>query len=95
MLVTAYKWLVCYLLEESASKMREEMAKVNNSFTARNNSQAYYCRTLSLAYIEVSFLSVCCPLCEALCSLIFGSSVWFCVAFTARHAPEIYQLHRE
>ncbi|XP_041350325.1 peroxisomal acyl-coenzyme A oxidase 3-like [Gigantopelta aegis] len=50
--VDAYKWLVCYLLVESASRLQEQLAAGKDSFTARNDSQAYYSRSLSLAYIE-------------------------------------------
>ncbi|CAL1534858.1 unnamed protein product [Lymnaea stagnalis] len=50
----AYKWLVCYLLVESNRRLSEHIGK--DAFTARNDSQAYYCRSLSLAFIEHSVL---------------------------------------
>ncbi|CAG5128415.1 unnamed protein product, partial [Candidula unifasciata] len=48
----AYKWLVCYLLVESNRRLTEQTQAGKDSFTARNDSQAYYCRSLALAYIE-------------------------------------------
>ncbi|BFZ05394.1 hypothetical protein BsWGS_08433 [Bradybaena similaris] len=48
----AYKWLVCYLLVESNRRLSEQTQAGKDSFTARNDSQAYYCRSLALAYIE-------------------------------------------
>uniref|UniRef100_A0A0B6ZWH1 Acyl-coenzyme A oxidase n=1 Tax=Arion vulgaris TaxID=1028688 RepID=A0A0B6ZWH1_9EUPU len=52
----AYKWLVCYLLVESNQRLVEQMRSGKDAFTARNDSQAYYCRTLALAYIEHAVL---------------------------------------
>ncbi|KAJ7387267.1 acyl-Coenzyme A oxidase [Desmophyllum pertusum] len=51
-LVGAYQWLVCYLLKQSATKLRQELANGKDSFTAKNDSQVFYCRSLALAYIE-------------------------------------------
>ncbi|KAM4808177.1 peroxisomal acyl-coenzyme A oxidase 3 [Rhinophrynus dorsalis] len=48
----AYKWLVCYLLRASYYRLQQEKQKASNDFDARNNSQVYYCRSLSLAFIE-------------------------------------------
>ncbi|CAH1801769.1 unnamed protein product [Owenia fusiformis] len=54
--LAAYKWLVTYLLEESAIKLKSELSSGKDSFSARNDSQAYYCRTLSFAFIEHTVL---------------------------------------
>ena len=51
--LSAYQWLVCYLLEESSAKLQQQLREGKDSFAARNDSQVYYCRSLSLAFIEV------------------------------------------
>lgn len=51
--LAAYKWLVCRLLVDSAERLRAQLASGADSFTARNNSQVYYARSLAIAYIEV------------------------------------------
>ncbi|PVD31700.1 hypothetical protein C0Q70_07118 [Pomacea canaliculata] len=48
----AYKWLVCRLLMDSEKKLQEQLASGKDGFTARNDSQAYFCNTLALVYIE-------------------------------------------
>lgn len=55
-LVGAFQWLVCYLLKQSAAKLRQELSNGKDSFTARNDSQVFYCRSLALAYIECTVL---------------------------------------
>ncbi|XP_065830599.1 peroxisomal acyl-coenzyme A oxidase 3-like [Oscarella lobularis] len=59
----AFQWLVCYLLKESRLRIQEELANGVNLFWAKGNSQPYYCRSLSLAYIRClslqRFINLC------------------------------------
>uniref|UniRef100_A0A672ID40 Acyl-coenzyme A oxidase n=1 Tax=Salarias fasciatus TaxID=181472 RepID=A0A672ID40_SALFA len=48
----AYQWLVCFLLEESQKRLEQQRAAGSGEFDARNKSQVFYCRSLSIAYIE-------------------------------------------
>ena len=54
MILNSYKWLVARLLVDSAARVGDQLNSGKDGFTARNDSQAYFCRSLSLAYIEVS-----------------------------------------
>lgn len=38
---------------DSEKKLQEQLASGKDGFTARNDSQAYFCNTLALVYIEV------------------------------------------
>ncbi|XP_032080521.1 peroxisomal acyl-coenzyme A oxidase 3 isoform X2 [Thamnophis elegans] len=54
--LSAYKWLVCYLLQESIQKLRRQEEGGCTDFEAKNNSQVYYCRSLAIAFIEHTVL---------------------------------------
>jgi acyl-CoA oxidase len=47
-----YQWLMCYLLEKTELVLQSLSHSGKDSFTARNESQVFHARTLSLAYIE-------------------------------------------
>lgn len=51
--MNAYKWLVCYLLKQSYEKVQKLSQQGVDAFTAKNESQVFYLRTLSIVYIEV------------------------------------------
>ena len=48
----ALQWLVVYLLKRSAEKLKQEKCVRSDEFTAKNNSQVYFCRSLAIAYME-------------------------------------------
>jgi len=47
-----YQWLMCYLLEKTEFLLKSLIQSGKDNFTARNESQVFHARTLSLAYIE-------------------------------------------
>ncbi|CAL4158142.1 unnamed protein product, partial [Meganyctiphanes norvegica] len=49
--LSAYRWLVCWLCERTTIELKTLAAANVDLFTARNNSQVYLARTLSLAYV--------------------------------------------
>jgi len=55
-ILDAYKFLVCYLMKESVNKLKRLSDSGQDPFKAKCQSQVYYCRTLSLAYIEHTVL---------------------------------------
>lgn len=55
-ILDAYKFLVCYLMKESVNKLKRLLDSGQDPFKAKCQSQVYYCRTLSLAYIEHTVL---------------------------------------
>lgn len=56
-LLKAYKWLVCWLLQSSAQKFHGNVQSGKDSFAARNDSQVYAARTLSISFFEHYSLS--------------------------------------
>uniref|UniRef100_A0A0K8V1S1 Acyl-coenzyme A oxidase n=1 Tax=Bactrocera latifrons TaxID=174628 RepID=A0A0K8V1S1_BACLA len=52
-----YEWMLCYLLEKTANHMAQDIKSGAHRFDARNNSQVYGARDLSLAYAEYFALS--------------------------------------
>ncbi|XP_049960175.1 peroxisomal acyl-coenzyme A oxidase 3-like isoform X1 [Schistocerca serialis cubense] len=56
-LLSAYEWLICWLLVSTEEKLEKLQKTGADPFTAKNNSQVFYARTLSLAYAEHVILS--------------------------------------
>lgn len=52
----AYEWIICHLLESTCKKLKDLASNGVDSFTAKNDSQAYYYRPLSIAYAEAATL---------------------------------------
>ncbi|RWS04177.1 Peroxisomal acyl-coenzyme A oxidase 3-like protein [Dinothrombium tinctorium] len=51
-ILDSYKFLVCYLMRETAIKLKNELESGKDLFTAKCDSQIYFARSLSLAFIE-------------------------------------------
>lgn len=58
-LLLAFKWLVCYYLKKTYQHVNNLKSSGMSDFYAKNNSQAFLARTLSLVYGEVSKICVC------------------------------------
>jgi acyl-CoA oxidase len=63
--LNGFRWLFCYLLKVSDAKIKESLQSGKDLFSARNDSQAYYCRSLSLAYIQCVALQNWYDVCSA------------------------------
>lgn len=49
----AYQWLVCWLAEKTVQTNSQHLRMGKDPFTARNDSQIYNAKALSIAYFEV------------------------------------------
>lgn len=49
-----FQWLVCFLLKSSYDKC-EKLMKYDklDQFSAKNESQVYFCKNLAIAYVQV------------------------------------------
>ncbi|XP_067621939.1 peroxisomal acyl-coenzyme A oxidase 3 isoform X2 [Eurosta solidaginis] len=47
-----YEWMLCYLLDRTSERMAEDIKLGAHRFDARNNSQVYGARDVSIAYAE-------------------------------------------
>jgi acyl-CoA oxidase len=63
-LLDAYEWLVCHLLVSTSAKLEHLQSSGQDPFTAKNNSQAFHYRPLSIAYIEATVLRRFITLCS-------------------------------
>ena len=48
-----FDWLLCYVLKNSHSKLDQSLKEGKDAFTARNENQVFYSKTLSIVFIEV------------------------------------------
>lgn len=63
-IMKAYKWLICYLLKTSSEKLQHLTQQGVDAFTAKNNTQIFFLRTLSIVYIEHYFMQKMCDFIE-------------------------------
>uniref|UniRef100_A0A1B6L293 Acyl-coenzyme A oxidase n=1 Tax=Graphocephala atropunctata TaxID=36148 RepID=A0A1B6L293_9HEMI len=67
-ILQAYQWLICWLAEKTSETFESHIKHGKDSFTARNQSQVFNARTLSIAYIEhyviQCFWDLCCQATE-------------------------------
>ncbi|XP_046685744.1 peroxisomal acyl-coenzyme A oxidase 3-like isoform X1 [Homalodisca vitripennis] len=63
-ILQAYQWLVCWLVQKTSETYNAHVKLGKDSFTARNHSQVFNARTLSIVYIEhyiiQCFWDLCC-----------------------------------
>jgi hypothetical protein len=48
-----FDWLLCYLLKSSHQKLFQNLKDGKDLFTARNENQIFYSKTLALVFMEV------------------------------------------
>lgn len=49
-----FDWLLCYMLKISHQKLENSLKAGKDLFTARNDNQIFYSKTLAIIFIEVS-----------------------------------------
>lgn len=53
-----YQWLTCYLLKQSHEKLERNLKMGMDAFTAKNETQVYYSKSLAIAYIKVASITI-------------------------------------
>ena len=56
--MAAYDWLVCYLLQSTEEKIRHLKSKGYDDFSAKNESQVFYSKSLSISFLEVTYTAL-------------------------------------
>lgn len=51
-----FDWLLCYMLKSSHDKLTQSLKSGKDSFTARNDNQVFFSKTLAIVFIEVILL---------------------------------------
>ncbi|XP_033230396.1 peroxisomal acyl-coenzyme A oxidase 3-like isoform X2 [Belonocnema kinseyi] len=59
-LLIAFKWLTCYYLKKTYERVHRLKQNGNGNFEARNDSQTYFARTLTLVYAEHAIIQTFC-----------------------------------
>lgn len=57
-----FDWLLCYVLKNSHSKLDQSLKEGKDAFTARNENQVFYSKTLSIVFIEVNYIPLVCTI---------------------------------
>ena len=50
-----FDWLLCFMVKNAHDKYENNRKTGKDVFTARNDSQVYAAKTLSIVFIEVNF----------------------------------------
>ena len=50
-----FDWLLCYMVDKSYRKLEQNLKQGKDLFTARNENQVFYSKTLAIIFIEVEF----------------------------------------
>ncbi|KNC23950.1 hypothetical protein FF38_01008 [Lucilia cuprina] len=56
-ILSCYEWMLCHLLQTTSSRISADIDNGRHRFEARNNSQVYAAREMSIAYAEYYCLS--------------------------------------
>ncbi|GIY03206.1 peroxisomal acyl-coenzyme A oxidase 3 [Caerostris darwini] len=55
-ILASFRWLVCYLMVQSAEKFEAEKSVTDDAFLAKCNSQVFFCHDLSVVFMEHAVL---------------------------------------
>ncbi|GBM47709.1 Peroxisomal acyl-coenzyme A oxidase 3 [Araneus ventricosus] len=55
-ILACFRWLVCYLMVKSSERFDEQNSETNDAFLAKCNSQVFFCRDLSIVFLEHAVL---------------------------------------
>ena len=55
-IMNMFDWLLCYMLDKSYKKLEKNLKQGKDLFTARNENQVFYSKTLAIIFIEVGII---------------------------------------
>ncbi|XP_035231673.1 peroxisomal acyl-coenzyme A oxidase 3-like isoform X2 [Stegodyphus dumicola] len=55
-ILACFRWIVCYLMQQSSRKFDKLLSEGSDPFVARSNCQVFFCRELSVAFLEHAVL---------------------------------------
>lgn len=59
-LLSCFQWMVCYLLRQTYKQVQLLKDQRKNVFTAKNDSQMFFAKDLSIIFAEVNILNNIC-----------------------------------